>query len=190
MIVLRPVLLRAGKFLAGSGPQNRPGGSGAGFLTSFGGEIIQPGGFLLVHTSSLQYIIKVGIRKISPRPVNRPGRMAGGLTPAAAGGADARRDREKFMALSREEVLHVANLARLSLEPAEIELFTRQLNDILAYVEKLQELDTEGVPPLAHVIPVFNVFRQDAVREGLARQTALDNAPAHEEGAFLVPRVI
>jgi aspartyl-tRNA(Asn)/glutamyl-tRNA(Gln) amidotransferase subunit C len=116
--------------------------------------------------------------------------MAGGLTPAAADGADAWRNREKSMALSREEVLHVANLARLSLEPAEIELFTRQLNDILAYVEKLQELDTEGIPPLAHVIPVFNVFRQDAVREGLARQTALANAPAQEEGAFLVPRVI
>ena len=52
------------------------------------------------------------------------------------------------MALTRDEVLHVAQLARLSLEPAEIDLFTRQLNDILAYVEKLQELDTAGVPPL------------------------------------------
>jgi len=97
---------------------------------------------------------------------------------------------EIFMALTREEVLHVAHLARLSLVPEEIELFTRQLNDILAYVEKLQELDTEGVLPLAHVIPVFNVFREDAVREGLARETALDNAPAQEEGAFLVPRII
>lgn len=94
------------------------------------------------------------------------------------------------MALTREEVLHVAKLARLSLMPDEIEVFTRQLNDILAYVEKLQELDTEGVAPLAHVIPVFNVFREDAVREGLARDVALENAPAREEGAFVVPRVI
>ena len=94
------------------------------------------------------------------------------------------------MALTREEVLHVANLARLSLAPAEIELFTRQLNDILAYVEKLQELDTEGVEPLAHVIPVFNVFREDAVSQGLDRDTALNNAPAREEGAFVVPRII
>ena len=94
------------------------------------------------------------------------------------------------MALTREEVLHVADLARLSLLPAEVELFTRQLNDILAYIEKLQELDTEGVPPLAHVIPVFNVFREDAVREGLDRDTALGNAPAREEGAFVVPRII
>jgi aspartyl-tRNA(Asn)/glutamyl-tRNA(Gln) amidotransferase subunit C len=94
------------------------------------------------------------------------------------------------MALTREEVLHVAQLARLSLEPAEIELFTRQLNDILDYVAKLQELDTEGVPPLAHVIPVFNVFREDEIKPGLDRDQALDNAPAEEEGAFLVPRVI
>jgi aspartyl-tRNA(Asn)/glutamyl-tRNA(Gln) amidotransferase subunit C len=94
------------------------------------------------------------------------------------------------MALTRDEVLHVANLARLSLMPEEIELFTRQLNDILAYVEKLQELDTAGVEPLAHVIPLFNVFREDAVREGLERDTALGNAPAREDGAFVVPRVI
>ncbi len=71
------------------------------------------------------------------------------------------------MALTRDEVLHVADLARLSLVPEEIEVVTRQLNDILAYVEKLQELDTEGVEPLAHVIPVFNVFREDAVSAGL-----------------------
>jgi aspartyl-tRNA(Asn)/glutamyl-tRNA(Gln) amidotransferase subunit C len=94
------------------------------------------------------------------------------------------------MALTRDEVLHVADLARLSLKSEEIELFTRQLNDILAYVEKLQELDTAGVPPLAHVIPVFNVFREDEVRPGLPREIALDNAPAREEGAFQVPRII
>ena len=94
------------------------------------------------------------------------------------------------MALTRDEVLHVATLARLSLEPAEIELFTRQLNDILAYVEKLQELDTTGVEPLAHVIPVFNVFREDAVTPGLDREAALSNGPATEDGAFLVPRII
>ena len=94
------------------------------------------------------------------------------------------------MALSREEVLHVAELARLSLGPEEVELFTRQLNDILAYVEKLQELDTSGVEPMAHVIPVFNAFREDEVRAGLPREEALENAPAREEGHFLVPRVI
>jgi aspartyl-tRNA(Asn)/glutamyl-tRNA(Gln) amidotransferase subunit C len=94
------------------------------------------------------------------------------------------------MPLTRDEVLHVANLARLSLVPEEIELFTRQLNDILAYVEKLQELDTAGVEPLAHVIPVFNVFREDAVSQGFDRDAALGNGPAREEGTFVVPRII
>jgi aspartyl-tRNA(Asn)/glutamyl-tRNA(Gln) amidotransferase subunit C len=94
------------------------------------------------------------------------------------------------MALSREEVLHVAELARLSLRPEEVELFTRQLNDILAYVQKLEELDTSGVAPLAHVIPLVNAFREDVVREGLSLEAALKNAPAREEGSFLVPRVI
>jgi len=94
------------------------------------------------------------------------------------------------MALTREEVLHVADLARLRLEPGEVELFTRQLNDILAYVEKLQELDTAGVTPMAHAVPVFNAFREDEVRTGLPRDEALENAPSSEEGYFLVPRVI
>jgi aspartyl-tRNA(Asn)/glutamyl-tRNA(Gln) amidotransferase subunit C len=94
------------------------------------------------------------------------------------------------MPLTREEVLHVAQLARLRLAPGEVELFTRQLNDILTYVEKLRQVDTAGVPPLAHVIPVVNAFREDEVKPGLARDDALDNAPAREEGAFVVPRVI
>ena len=67
------------------------------------------------------------------------------------------------MALTREEVLHVAQLARLSFKPEEVDRLTRQLNDILAYVEKLQEVDTTGVPPMAHAVPVFNVFREDEV---------------------------
>ena len=94
------------------------------------------------------------------------------------------------MALTREEVLHVAELARLSLSPEEIELFTVQLNEILEYVEKLQELDTSGVAPLAHVIPLFNVFREDLVRESLPLDAVLENAPAREDGNFLVPRII
>ncbi len=94
------------------------------------------------------------------------------------------------MALSREEVLHVAELARLSLSPAEIELFTGQLNEILEYVEKLQELDTTEVAPMAHVVPLRNVFREDQVRECLPRGAVLENAPAREDGNFLVPRVI
>ncbi len=94
------------------------------------------------------------------------------------------------MTLTPDDVLHVAELARLSLRPEEIDRFTRQLNDILAYVRKLEEVDTEGVPPTAHVVPVTTAFREDRVTDGLERDQALDNAPAGEEGAFVVPRVI
>ncbi len=142
----------------------------------------------MVPNSSFQY--NEIWQKISPNTAARQGRGAGVFT-----GLGLRRHcplilRKKPMALTRDEVLHVADLARLSLLPEEIELFTRQLNDILAYVEKLQELDTEGVEPLAHVVLVFNVFREDAVRKGLDRKNVLNNAPAREEGAFLVPRII
>ena len=94
------------------------------------------------------------------------------------------------MALTKEEVLHVAQLARLSLKPEEVDLFTRQLNDILGYMEKLQEADTTGVPPLAHVAPLANVFREDVVTTGLDRELSIENAPGREEGNFIVPRII
>jgi aspartyl-tRNA(Asn)/glutamyl-tRNA(Gln) amidotransferase subunit C len=94
------------------------------------------------------------------------------------------------MTLTREAVLHVANLARLSLNPAEVDTFTRQLNDILAYVAKLQEVDTAGIPPLAHAMPLSNAFREDEVEPGLERERSLANAPEREAGAFVVPRVI
>lgn len=94
------------------------------------------------------------------------------------------------MALTPKEVLHVAELARLTLNPEEVDLFTRQLNDILNYVEKLQEVETAGVPPLAHPVPIFNVFREDEVAPGLSREEGLANAPAPEEGTFSVPRII
>ena len=89
------------------------------------------------------------------------------------------------MALTRE-AFHVAELARLSLRPEEIATLTRQLNDILAYVEQLQQLDTQGVSPLAHVVSRANAFREDEVR-GLSLPGTLpwENAPAREEGSFL-----
>lgn len=94
------------------------------------------------------------------------------------------------MALTPKEVLHVAELARLTLNPEEVDLFTRQLNDILNYVRKLQQVETAGVPPLAHPVPIFNVFREDEVAPGLSREEGLANAPAPEEGTFSVPRII
>jgi aspartyl-tRNA(Asn)/glutamyl-tRNA(Gln) amidotransferase subunit C len=94
------------------------------------------------------------------------------------------------MVLSRDEVLHVARLARLTLKEEEVDLFTRQLNDILSYMAQLREVDTEGVPPMAHALTAFNVFREDEVTPGLPREAALANAPDREEGGFVIPRVI
>ena len=73
---------------------------------------------------------------------------------------------------------------------AEVEKFTVQLNAILDYVDVLNRADTEGVEPTAHVIPIRNVWREDAARESLDRDSALANAPEAEEGFFKVPRIM
>ncbi|AEB08354.1 Aspartyl/glutamyl-tRNA(Asn/Gln) amidotransferase subunit C [Desulfobacca acetoxidans DSM 11109] len=99
--------------------------------------------------------------------------------------------REDFgMPLTSERVQQVARLARLTLAASEVELFTRQLNDILNYVEKLGELDTTDVPPMAHVLDVQNAFRDDATQGSLSVEEALANAPAAQRLFFVVPRVI
>jgi aspartyl-tRNA(Asn)/glutamyl-tRNA(Gln) amidotransferase subunit C len=94
-------------------------------------------------------------------------------------------------ALSREDVLRIAELARLELTADEVELFTRQLADILEYVEQIQALDTTGVPPTSHVMH-RPLERPDEPRESLPRDAALANAPeaATESGLFKVPRVM
>lgn len=93
--------------------------------------------------------------------------------------------------LSREQVLRIAQLARLELTNDEVDLFTRQLADILAYVEQIQELDTTGVPPTSHVMNQ-PIDRQDEPRPTLPREEALENAPeaARQAGLFKVPRVM
>ncbi len=85
-------------------------------------------------------------------------------------------------------VEHVARLARLSLSPEERELFARQLEEILSWAESLQALDVSEVEPMAH--PLAPEFREDAPREGLARDRVLESAPDAAEGLFRVPRVI
>lgn len=94
------------------------------------------------------------------------------------------------MALTPQTVEQVARLARLSLSADELELFTRQLNDILQYVEKLSELDTSDVPPMAHVLELHNAFREDEVAAGLELEEALANAPDRQRNAFAVPKII
>lgn len=94
------------------------------------------------------------------------------------------------MKISREEIQHVANLARLQLNEDEIGRMTRQLDMILSYVEKLDEIDTQGITPTTHTQQVVNAFREDVVRPSLAREAALANAPEDNGESFTVPRII
>ena len=92
--------------------------------------------------------------------------------------------------LSREEVEHIARLARLGLSEAEREIFQSQLSDILENFDILQELDTGDIPPTAHVIEMENVIRDDEVAPSLARDDILANAPRQENGFFRVRAVL
>lgn len=94
------------------------------------------------------------------------------------------------MGLSREEVRHVAELAKLGLTEEEEGLFSEQLSAILDYAERLQELDTEDVPPTAHSIPIQNVMRDDEVTTSYPREDILANAPQSEQGSFKVQAVL
>jgi aspartyl-tRNA(Asn)/glutamyl-tRNA(Gln) amidotransferase subunit C len=92
--------------------------------------------------------------------------------------------------IAREDVEHVAELARLDLTSAEKEQFIAQLNSILTYIEKLNELDTRDVEPTSHVLPMSNVFRDDEVRPSMDRTEVLRNAPEESHFFFKVPRII
>ena len=94
------------------------------------------------------------------------------------------------MKLSTQDVEYVAKLARLDVADLEKEKFTAQLNDILLYIDKLNELDTTGVAPMSHAIAMTNAFREDNVLESLGTQEALANAPDARGEFFRVPKVI
>jgi aspartyl-tRNA(Asn)/glutamyl-tRNA(Gln) amidotransferase subunit C len=92
--------------------------------------------------------------------------------------------------ITREDVEHVAELARIELTAAEKEQFIAQLNSILTYIEKLSELNTTGVEPTSHVLLMSNIFRDDEVRPSLDRDRVLQNAPQESHFFFKVPRII
>ena len=92
--------------------------------------------------------------------------------------------------ITRAEVEHVARLARLELTQEEKERMAAQLDPILAYVDKLNELDTSGVEPTTTVIPMVSVMREDEVRPSLDQEEALANAPDRVDVFFRVPRII
>ncbi len=92
--------------------------------------------------------------------------------------------------ITRKDVEYVAGLARLEFSEDEKDMYTRTLNDILEYAEKLKQVDTDSVPPTAHILPVKNIFRKDQVRPSMDRDKLLMNAPDKDKGCFRVPRVI
>ena len=94
------------------------------------------------------------------------------------------------MKLTADDVLHVAGLARLEIDPRTVEELAGQLAGILDYVEKLAEVDTENIAPTSHAIDLTNAFRDDVVRPHLSPEEALANAPSKEDGSFVVPKVI
>ena len=93
------------------------------------------------------------------------------------------------MPLSRDEVRHVAMLARIGLEPGDVEFYAEQLSGILAHIDRLKELNTDSIPPTAQVVEVANTLREDVPRTGLSQADALANAPAAVEGFFRVPSI-
>jgi len=94
------------------------------------------------------------------------------------------------MKITKEEVLHVANLARLDVDKVLIDKFAGQIGTVLEYVDKLKALDTEGVIPTSHAIFLTNAFREDDERQSFDSDSALSNAPEKEDGNFIVPKVI
>ena len=94
------------------------------------------------------------------------------------------------MKITKQEVEHVARLARLELSEQEEDKLTDQLSNILTYVEQLSKLDTTGVEPTSHVLDISNVMRDDTPRESLSQDAALANAPEKAAGHYKVPKII
>ena len=94
------------------------------------------------------------------------------------------------MKLSSQEVEYVAHLARLEITDKEKDKFTAQLNDILLYIDKLNELNTKGVEPMSHAIAVTNAFREDNIVDSIGTEKSLANAPDARGEFFRVPKVI
>ena len=94
------------------------------------------------------------------------------------------------MKISKEELLHVAQLARLELDDKAIATFSDQIGTILTYVDQLKSVDTEDVRPTSHAIALTNAFREDKLKDHLDTEAALGNAPEKDDGSFIVPKVV
>ncbi|MFK7738302.1 MAG: Asp-tRNA(Asn)/Glu-tRNA(Gln) amidotransferase subunit GatC [Pirellulaceae bacterium] len=94
------------------------------------------------------------------------------------------------MPLTNDDVLKVANLAKLEFDEQELSRFTEQMAKIVSFVEKLNEVETEGIDPMSHPLGVDSVLREDVNVPGLTREDALSNAPSQNSECFLVPAVL
>ena len=92
--------------------------------------------------------------------------------------------------VNRDEILKIASLAKLDLSDEEVSLYTDQINEILEYMNQLDELDTEDIEPLSHVLDQINMTRKDEQTPSLTREEALKNAPKSDDDYFFVPNVI
>jgi len=94
------------------------------------------------------------------------------------------------MKITKEDVVHVANLARLQLSEEAIEKFAGQIGEILDHVDSLKRVDTQGVSATTHAISLTNAFREDQLSEQADRDLCMSNAPESEDGSFVVPKII
>lgn len=94
------------------------------------------------------------------------------------------------MKIEEKDIINVAKLARLELSPDEMNEFSRQLNGIIQYVEKINELDTSGVEPADHIVEVHNVFRKDIIKASIDRSELEKIAPDFRDGHIVVPKII
>ncbi len=94
------------------------------------------------------------------------------------------------MSVSIKDVRYIAALARLEFTPEEEERLARELSEILTYMDKLDELDTDGVEPMSHVLDLYNVLRDDRVQQRITREEALSRGPDVDDTYFRVPRII
>lgn len=92
--------------------------------------------------------------------------------------------------VTEKDVEHIAWLAHIELTEDEKEMFTEQFNRILEFFKKIDEVNTEGVPPTYHVLDLVNIFRRDEVKDSLPREEALKNAPRREDAFFKSPRIV
>lgn len=88
------------------------------------------------------------------------------------------------------DVEYIASLSRMALSEAELAIFETQLQDILGYVDQLKKLDVEGIEPTQHAVPVTNVMRPDVAEPWDVHAEAMNNAPAHHQGQFVLPRIV